>query len=78
MPTPITPKISKTTVADSYELGHITDSSVGRTVSAQVSTAFGLIDLVLWQGEEYDDIGDWTQDDAEARIMEKLQEKYSA
>lgn len=30
------------------------------------------IPLVLWSGEEYDSIGDYTQNQVEARITEKL------
>lgn len=29
-------------------------------------------DVVLWEGDEYDAAGDWTQAAAEARIMELL------
>ena len=28
--------------------------------------------VVLWEGDEYDLIGDWTQDQAESRILEIL------
>lgn len=28
--------------------------------------------VVLWEGDEYDSIGDWTQAQAEARILEIL------
>lgn len=28
--------------------------------------------LLLWRGEEYDEIGDWTQAQAETRILELL------
>jgi hypothetical protein len=30
------------------------------------------IDLMLWEGQEYVDIGQWTDDEAEARIIQLL------
>jgi hypothetical protein len=29
-------------------------------------------DITLWEGEDYDAIGNWTQEQAEARILELL------
>lgn len=34
--------------------------------------------LVLWSGDEYDAIGDWTQAQAEARIVELLGDDLAA
>ena len=34
--------------------------------------------LVLWEGDEYDSVGDWTQAQAEARILELLGDDIAA
>jgi hypothetical protein len=48
----------------------ITDSKVARTVRASVR--YGQLSgvLTLWTGDAYDNVGDWTQAQAEARINE--------
>lgn len=72
---PILP-ITRELTADYYELGSIVDSASARTVSASVTTVFGPLTLVLWEGDEYDAIGDWTQDEALARIETLIAERY--
>jgi hypothetical protein len=46
------------------------DDSARKLVLARVHPA--LRPLMLWRGAEYDAIGDWTQAQAEARILEQL------
>lgn len=46
------------------------DRPTHRFVIARVHSA--LKPIVLWQGAAYDAIGDWTQAQAEARILELL------
>lgn len=73
----ITP-IAREQVASYYELGAIVDSAAGKSVMATVTTVFGVDQLVLWEGGAYDQIGNWTQEQALARIDEMLAEKYSS
>lgn len=75
MPTPITPPVSKSATADSYELIHIIDSPSG-SVTASVSIFSENIDFILWEGEDYVEIGNWTQAQAEQRIQELIHERY--
>lgn len=35
-------------------------------------------DVILWEGDDYDAIGDWTQGQAEAKILELLGEDTQA
>lgn len=60
-----TPETTTTTV----ELRNITDNINTKTVIAH-TVEFGRI--VLWEGSAYDSIGDWTQEQAEDRIVEIL------
>jgi hypothetical protein len=46
------------------------DDSLRKLVLARLHPA--LRPLMLWRGAEYDAIGDWTQAQAEARILEQL------
>ncbi len=57
----------------------ITDSQDYKTVVTELSMAIDEYGnpikqiLVLWEGEEYDAIGQWTDEQAEARIKELLE-----
>lgn len=48
------------------------DDSFRKVVFAKLHPSMKL--LVLWKGEEYDTLGDWTQNQAENRIIELLGE----
>lgn len=52
------------------------DNAKRRTVHAQVARIPR--PLILWQGDAYDAIGDWTQEQAEARVTELLGEDPAA
>lgn len=72
----INPPITKKIIADYYELSNIIDSISNKTVVANITTTiYGPQTLVLWENEEYDEIGQWTDEDAYARIAEILAEK---
>jgi hypothetical protein len=57
----------------------ITDSQDYKTVTTELSMAIDELGnpikriLVLWEGEAYDAIGQWTDEQAEARIKELLE-----
>jgi hypothetical protein len=59
-----------------YELGPITDDSANKTVSSTVWTPLGSANIVLWEGDAYDSAGDWTQEEAVARISEIVSGLY--
>ena len=46
------------------------DDSLRKLVLARLHPELG--PLMLWRNEDYDAIGDWTQAQAEARILERL------
>jgi hypothetical protein len=48
----------------------IIDDSARKFIVARLHPV--LRPLPLWRGEEYDDAGDWTQEQAEARVLELL------
>jgi len=66
----LTDKVSYTTITDSQDY---------KTVVTEVLMAYDELGnpikrlLVLWQGEEYDAIGQWTDEQAEARIKQLLE-----
>lgn len=61
------------------EYSTIVDDSVSKVIATQISFIIppdnGVIvkPLILWKGEEYDAIGQWTDEQAEARIKELLE-----
>lgn len=57
------------TETSSVQLSGTFDDPSGRVVVARL---VGFPDLTLWSGADYDAIGDWTQDQADARIVELL------
>lgn len=66
----LTDKVSYSTISDSQDY---------KTVVTEVLMAYDELGnpikrlLVLWQGEEYDAIGQWTDEQAEQRIKELLE-----
>jgi hypothetical protein len=52
------------------DVDFITDD--GQTVKSVVTINGASKVVVLWEGEDYEAIGDWTQAQANARIIEKL------
>ena len=61
--TPITPR---TTPVTDIELD-IRDNAKTKTITLNIA---GFRSLTLWRGAEYDAIGNWTPEQAEARIRE--------
>jgi hypothetical protein len=49
------------------EITSTTDSSVNKTITADI---IGLGKVILWQGPEYDKIGQWNDTDVANRIKE--------
>ena len=52
----------------SFTIGMIVDTLDEKAIYA--NTQFG--PLLLWSGQDYDDIGNWTQEEADLRIQELL------
>jgi hypothetical protein len=48
----------------------VIDDAARKIVLARLHPAFR--PLILWRGNSYDEIGDWTQAQAEAKILELL------
>ena len=66
LPNPITVSTSSVSVPANPKVTYIED---GNRVGARIE---GLPALMLWEGEAYKAIGDWTQAQAESRVMELL------
>lgn len=68
----ITPEkpISITTTLTALTVESVTDLPGRKVVIAKVSELPGAV--VLWKGEEYDKIDQWTDSDVQARIVELL------
>jgi hypothetical protein len=67
---------------DKFTIDLITDSPKDKTVIAQVYPLDEVTEvpiqgtvkfLTLWEGTEYDSIGNWTQEQAEDKIIELLE-----
>jgi hypothetical protein len=73
-PPPFTRKTGEVRVIQPFTLNtldiNLMDSSHRKTVAAQV-VRFP-VPVILWQGEAYDAAGDYTQAQAEARLLEVL------
>jgi hypothetical protein len=80
MPTLISPPITRETEIASYKIVRTTDTMrAGGTVTADVSVeSVGVVQFVLWTGAAYDSIGQWTDADAHARVLELIRETYAA
>lgn len=73
----IDPPITQETEIASCEIESMTDSPLGRTVTALVSVEnVGPVSFILWSGDAYDNIGNWTQEQANARVIELIEETY--
>jgi len=66
LPSPVTIPVKTATIPLNPKVIFIDD---GTKVGARIE---GLKALILWDGDAYKAIGDWTQAQAEARIMELL------
>lgn len=80
MPLAISPPITRQTALDSCEIESITDNPGNKTVTARVAIS-GLdspVDMILWARAAYDSIGDWTQADADARVLERITVRYGS
>lgn len=53
-------------------LESISDNPAAKTVVAVVSCVIFKKLLLLWAADDYDSIGDWTQEDANKKIVELL------
>ena len=62
----------KTAVITKIELISITDIPNDRVVAVVKIPNMADRELILWEGVEYDSIGDWTQEQANSRIIELL------
>jgi hypothetical protein len=74
----IDPPITVPRSLTAFEILSQTDAPGAKTVTATVSIA-GLdnpVSLVLWSGAGYDEAGDWTQEDADARVAALIQANY--
>jgi pyruvate/oxaloacetate carboxyltransferase len=80
MSTPISPPITRETEIASYQIEGTTDTMrESGTVTAAVSVEnVGVVHFVLWTGAAYDSIGQWTDADAHARVLELIRETYSS
>ena len=58
-----------TTTVTSVNLDFIIDQQEQKKVLAVVSIEGRRKEIILWEGDAYDTIGDWTQAQAEARII---------
>jgi hypothetical protein len=48
------------------------ENQKSKTVNIKINNMPTLEPILLWSGDEYDNIGDWTQSQAEAKLMEIL------
>ena len=65
-------KKAQTVETDTVELVEILDSPPGKVVFATILVGEHPQKLTLWEGAAYDEVGNWTQEQAEARIIELL------
>lgn len=73
----INPPIVTQTSLVTFNILDATDYPIDRRVFARVqvitdANQANVVDLTLWDGDAYDAIGDWTQADAETRVLELL------
>lgn len=54
--------------ADAIEIDHIVDNYAQKKVTAFTKSVLGQV--VLWEGEAYDTIGQWTDDDVKQRLLQ--------
>jgi hypothetical protein len=77
MQQPINPPITRETEIAAFEIESQTDSPIAKTVTARVSVEnVGPVSFVLWSGAAYDSIGNWTQEQADARVLELIESTY--
>jgi hypothetical protein len=70
--------ISRPRIVSKVEVFSITDESAAKRVSAVVSIeSEGTRTLTLWEGDAYDEVGQWTDADAAARVLELIEELFS-
>ena len=72
------PIVAKSSISDGYDLIEYVDRPGERVVLAKVTTLFGSEGYTLWEGDAYDAIGQWTDDQAADRIYEVFLEKHGA
>jgi len=79
--TPTNVTVIEAVTTNKFQLDFINDSPKDKTIIAQVypldsvneSVIQGQVRfLTLWEGQEYDNIGNWTQQQANDRIIELL------
>lgn len=70
--------VAKSSLSDGIDLREYVDNPGERTVTAHVTTLFGSEAYVLWTGAAYDAIGQWTDAQAQARILAIFMEKHGS
>jgi hypothetical protein len=80
--TPTNITVIEAVTTNKFQLDFINDSPKDKTVIAQVYPLNSVNEtviqgqvrfLTLWEGQEYDNIGNWTQEQAEDKIIELLE-----
>lgn len=79
--TPTNVTVIQAVITNKFQVDFINDSPKDKTVVAQVYPLDEVTEqpiqgqvrfLTLWEGDEYDEIGNWTQQQADAKIVELL------
>lgn len=68
LPQPINIQIGETVSVSEIKINHVMDEYARKRVVVYFEN--GLPPRVLWEGDAYDAIGQWTDSDVEARILE--------
>jgi len=61
--------------SDKIIISQIIDDYINKRVTARTRSVLGSV--VLWEGEDYDLIGQWTDEDVQHRILELINSKNS-
>lgn len=59
--------------ATSIEVISMMDDPAAKTVTVRTNSLLGTV--VLWEGDAYDVIGDWTNEDVKTRLIELIETK---
>ena len=68
----VTVQASETESVSEVIILKIEDNPSAKTITAYVSANDRAVKLVLWSGYNYDSIGDWTQKQAEDKILDVI------
>jgi hypothetical protein len=69
--------VSLGVTADGYEISNFVDNQIDRRVTAFINYFNGSqivhqADLILWEGDDYDNAGDYTQSDLETKLTQLI------